>query len=29
VRTPAGWRIAFRRMRVIAELGTRDVLGPG
>jgi hypothetical protein len=29
VRTPDGWRIAFRRMVVIAELGTRDVLGPG
>jgi hypothetical protein len=28
-RTPAGWRITFRRMDVIAELGTRDVLGPG
>jgi hypothetical protein len=29
VRTPAGWRIAFRRMDVIAEIGPRDVLGPG
>jgi hypothetical protein len=29
VRTPDGWRIAKRRMDVIAELGTRDVLGPG
>jgi hypothetical protein len=29
VRTPDGWRIAHRRMDVIAELGTRDVLGPG
>jgi hypothetical protein len=29
VRTEAGWRISFRRMDVIAELGTRDVLAPG
>ena len=29
VRTRAGWRISRRRMDVIAELGTRDVLAPG
>jgi 3-phenylpropionate/cinnamic acid dioxygenase small subunit len=29
VRTAEGWRIAVRRMDVIAELGSREVLGPG
>jgi hypothetical protein len=28
-RTPDGWRIAYRRLEVSFELGTRDVLGPG
>jgi hypothetical protein len=28
VRTPAGWRIAHRRMDVIFESGNRAVLGP-
>ena len=29
IRTPAGWRIAKRSMRVFHELGTQDILGPG
>lgn len=29
VRTQAGWRIAHRRVRLLYELGTRDVLRPG
>lgn len=28
VRTPEGWRIAHRTMRVALERGTREVLGP-
>lgn len=28
VRTAEGWRIARRRLRVLHEIGSRDVLGP-
>lgn len=28
VRTPEGWRIARREMRIVHEIGGRDVLGP-